>query len=104
MEFLVKSLGDPAEIISLTPEVIANQRVGTRLAFHAAHDITVEFADGSAAVDDVNLIIYIVPSAYFCYRGDQLVLRFTLDCRRVVVDCRPSIRTVNGRAIISGCS
>lgn len=102
MEFLVKSPGDPAKVVDLTPEVIANQRVGTRLAFCAAHDLTVEFAGGAARVDDVDLIIYIVPDEYFCYRGDQLVLRFTLDCRRVALDCRPPAGSVNGRAILSG--
>lgn len=102
MEFFVKCIGDPLEIIDLSPEVIANQRVGTRIAFRTAHDIVVEFASGTAAVDNVDLIIYIVPEEYFCYRGDELVLRFKLACRSLSIDCRPAYGNVNGRAILSG--
>lgn len=102
MEFFVKSIDDPAEIIDISPEVIANQRVGTRIAFRAPRDIVVEFANGTAAVESVELIIYIVPEEYFCYRGDEMVLRFQLACRNLNIDCRPACGNVNGRAILSG--
>ncbi|MDR3590102.1 MAG: hypothetical protein P4N41_10650 [Negativicutes bacterium] len=104
MDFVVKSrVGDPARIVSITPEHIAGQRVGSRLEFPARQDLTVEFADGAVLLDDIDLIIYIIPNEYFCYRGDDFVLKFTLDCRKVQLDQRLSSSKANPRIFISPC-
>jgi hypothetical protein len=102
MEFIVKTpQGDPGGILTQTPEIIARQRVGTRLDFTSRHDLTVEFADGALMVDDIDQIIYVVPEEYFCYRGDDFILKFMLAGRRLVIDHRPLPGNVNPRAIIT---
>lgn len=102
MEFIVRTpQGDAADIVKLTPEIIARQRVGTRLEFAGRHDLTVQFAGGAVIVDDIDQIIYIVPDEFFCYRGDEFILKFVLDCQRVVIDRRPPAGNVNACAIIS---
>jgi len=102
MEFVIKTpLGDPAAVAEILPEVIAGQRVGWRLAFKARHDITVEFAGGTCGVDDVDLIIYIVPDEFFCYRDGEYVLKFILNCRQLLVDHRPPLGKANARATLS---
>ncbi len=102
MEFIVKTpLGNPTDIVKQTTEIIARQRVGTRLEFTSRHDLTVEFADGAVMVDDIDQIIYIVPAEFFCYRGDEYVLKFILECQSLVIDHRPLAGNVNDRAIIT---
>lgn len=102
MEFMVKTpLGDPAGIVTQTAEIIARQQVGTRLDFASRHDLTVEFTGGAVMVDDIDQIIYIVPDEFFCYRGEDFVLKFILDCQSVVIDHRPQPGGVNAKAIIT---
>ncbi len=102
MEFIIKTpQGDPAAVAAITPEVIANQRVGSRVEFKAPHDLTVEFAGGACVVDDIDLIVYIVPDEFFCYRGDSFILKFVMGCRSVLIDHRPQPSGVNARAIVS---
>lgn len=102
VEFIIKTpQGDPDAVAAVAPEIIANQRVGSRLTFAAPHDVTVEFAGGSFAVDDIDLIVYIVPDEFFCYRGDDYVLKFVLECRRLLIDHRPQRGAVNAQAFIS---
>ncbi len=103
MDFVIKTpQGNPAAVAAVTPEVIANQRVGSRLSFAAPHDLTVEFADGGAfSVDDIDLIVYIVPDEFFCYRRDEYVAKFILPCRGLLIDHRPQPGGVNARAIVT---
>ncbi len=102
MEFIINTpKGDPAAVAAITPEVIANQRVGSRVEFKAPHDLTVVFAGGACIVDDIDLIVYIVPDEFFCYRGDGFVLKFVMECRNVRIDHRPQPGGVNAQAIIS---
>lgn len=102
MEFVVKRAeGVAADIVEITPETIANQRVGSRLAFGTRHDLTLELGGGSVMVDDIDLIVYIVPGEFFAYRGDDFVLKFTVAGRKLVIDCRPAIGKVNARAILT---
>ncbi|MDT8902717.1 hypothetical protein [Anaeroselena agilis] len=102
MEFIIKTPeGEPAAVAEITPEIIAKQRVGSRIEFKAPHDLTVEFAGGACVVDDIDLIVYIVPDEFFCYRGDDYVLKFVMACRSVLIDHRPPLGAVNARAIIS---
>lgn len=102
MEFIIKTPdGDAAAVAEVTPEIIANQRVGSRIAFKAPHDLTVEFQGGACAVDDIDLLVYIVPDEFFCYRGDSFVMKFILGCRGLLIDRRPQPGGVNARAIIS---
>ncbi len=102
MEFIIKTpQGNPAAVAEITPEVIANQKVGSRVGFKAPQDLTVEFAGGACFVDDIDLIVYIVPGEFFCYRGDDFIIKFVMDCRRVLIDHRPQPGGVNARAIIS---
>jgi len=102
VEFIIKTpQGDADAVAAVEPEVIANQRVGSRLTFKAPHDLTVEFAGGSFTVDDIDLIVYIVPDEVFCYRGNDFAVKFVLACRRLLVDHRPSRGAVNAQAFIS---
>ncbi len=102
VEFIIKTpQGDADAVVTVEPEVIANQRVGSRLTFKAPHDLTVEFAGGSFTVDDIDLIVYIVPDEFFCYRGNDFAVKFVLACRRLLVDLRPSRGAVNAQAFIS---
>lgn len=102
MEIVIKTpRGDPDAVAAVAPEVIANQRVGSRVTFTAPHDVTVEFAGGSLTVDDIDLIVYIVPDEFFCYRGEDFVLKFVLGCRRLLIDHRPQRGAVNPQAFIS---
>lgn len=101
MKFTVKAQAvDPAKVLNVSPEVIANQRVGSRLAFAAPHDLTVEFANGSIMVDGIDLIIYIIPQEFFCYRGEEMVVKFNLETRGVEIALEPSVRNIPPRAII----
>lgn len=102
MEVIVKTpQGNPAGIVKQTAEIIARQRVGIRLDFASRHDLTVEFAGGAVMVDDIDQIIYIVPAEFFCYRGDDFILKFILECQSLVIDHRPLGGNVNPRAIIT---
>ena len=102
MDFVVKSRsGDPARAVSITAEHIAGQRVGSRLEFPVRQDLTVEFADGAVMIDDIDLIIYIIPNEYFCYRGDDFILKFTLDCRKIQLDQRSAAPAANPRTFIA---
>lgn len=102
MDFIIKTpQGDPDAVAAVAPELIANQRVGSRLTFSAPHDLTVEFAGGSFVVDDIDLIVYIVPDEFFCYRGDDFVLKFIMECRQLLVEHWPPLGGVNARAVIS---
>lgn len=104
MEFVVKCReGDPARVVSVAEEHIAGQRVGSRLTFPARQDLTVEFANGAVTVDDIDLIIYIIPNEYFCYRGDDFVLKFVLDSRKILLDQRSTAPSANPRTFISPC-
>jgi hypothetical protein len=105
VDFVVKSrIGDPARVVSVTEEHIAGQRVGSRLEFPVRQDLTVEFADGSVMIDDIDLIIYIIPNEYFCYRGDDFILKFSLDCRKVQLDQRSAAPSANPHTFIAACS
>ncbi len=105
MDFVIKSpQGDPEAVAAVSPEVIANQRVGARLTFATPHDLTVEFAGGSFSVDDIDLIVYIVPDEFFCYRRDEYAAKFILPCRQLLVDHRPPVGAVNARAIVSAAT
>ncbi len=102
MEFVVKGYGSaPEEVMAIEPEFIAGQRVGERLEFKQRHDLTVEFANGAVLVDDVDMLVYIIPNEYFCYRGEDFILKFVLDSRRVLIDHRPPAGRVNARAFIA---
>lgn len=103
MDFVIRTpQGNPDAVATVAPEVIANQRVGARLAFTAPHDLTVQFAAGcSFSVDDIDLIVYIVPDEFFCYRRDEYVAKFILPCRRLLVDHRPQPGGVNAQAVVS---
>jgi hypothetical protein len=105
MEFSVKGYGvSPEEVVAIIPEVIAGQRVGSRLEFKRRHDFTVEFTNGAVMIDDVDMMIYVIPNEFFCYRGDDFIMKFVLDTRKVQIDHRPATGTVNARAFISRCS
>lgn len=102
MDFVVKTApGVAADVVEISPEIIANQRVGSRLAFRTRHDLTVEFANGAVMVDDIDLVVYVVPGEFFCYRGDDFVVKFAMESRALAIDCRPAIGRVNARAILS---
>lgn len=102
MDFVVKSrTGDPAQVVSVTEEHIAGQRVGSRLEFPSRQDLTVEFADGAVMIDDIDLIIHIIPNEYFCYRGDDFILKFTLDSRKIQLDQRSAAAATNPRIFIA---
>ena len=104
MDFVVKTRGSaPAEPIAITAEMIAGQRVGSRLDLFTRHDLTIEFADGAALVDDIDLMIYIIPNEFFCYRGDDFIVKFILDSLRIQLDQRPADGPVNPRLFISSC-
>lgn len=101
MNFVVKAQKvDPHKLLTISQEVIANQRVGSRLEFVSPHDITVEFANGMLQVDDVDLIIYVLPEEFFCYRGDEMLVKFSMATRDVEIMLEPPVRNINARAVI----
>lgn len=90
MNFVVKTPdGDPGRVVDITPEIIAGQRVGSRLDFRQRQDFTVEFDNGALMLDEIDLMIYILPNEFFCYRGDDFVAKFILDSRKIQIDHRP---------------
>lgn len=104
MNFVLKSnyTGEPEKVALITDEEIANQIVGSRVEFAKKHDVTVNYADGALMLDDVDMIIYIKPHEFFCYRGDDLIATFILEHRSFEIDLRQPGGIVNGRAFIRG--
>jgi hypothetical protein len=105
VEFVIKSrTGQPNQVVCVSEEHIAGQRVGSRLEFPSRRDLTVEFADGAVMIDDIDLIIYIIPNEYFCYRGDDFILKFILDGRKIQLDQRGGTGPANSRIFITSYS
>lgn len=104
VEFVVKAReAEPEKVLTVEPEIIAGQQVGSRLTFGSRHDLTVEFADGALMVDDIDMMLYIIPNEFLCYRGDDFVLKFILDSRKVQIDHRAASGQVNAHAFIAPC-
>ena len=68
----------PEAVMTIEPEEIARQVIGQRMTFLSRHDVTFQFANGSATMDDIELIIYIMPNQFFCYRGDDVIATIVL--------------------------
>lgn len=90
----------PETIMAIEQEEIARQVIGQRLTFSSRHDVTFQFANGSATMDDIELIIYIMPNQFFCYRGDDVITTIVLEGEFFDVDLRAPINGTNGRAFI----
>lgn len=88
------------KVVIVEKEEIARQTVGQRLTFSKRHDITFRFSDGSVTLDDIDLIITVLPSQFFCYRGDDVIGTVTMEGMQIDVDLR-EIHGMNGRAFIS---
>lgn len=88
------------KVVTIEKEEIARQTVGERLTFAKRHDIIFQFADGSVTMDDIDLIITILPNQFFCYRGDDVIGTVTMEGMHIDVDLR-EVPGTNGRAFIS---
>ena len=102
MNFTLRSnyTAQPETVLVMELEEIARQVIGQRMTFSARHDVTFQFVDGSATMDDIDLIIYILPNQFFCYRGDDVMATIVLEGQQFDVDLRAPINGTNGRAFI----
>ena len=100
MNFQLRSnyTNSPEQVVSVEPEEIARQIVGSRITFHYCHDITFQFVNGSVTLDDIDLIICIIPHQFYCYRGDDLVTTVVLESNNVDIDLRNPGNGANRRA------
>lgn len=93
-------LDNPEKAVILEAEEIAGQMVGSRLQFHASHDLTFQMADGAVMIDDIEMVIYIMPNQFFCYRGDDVIATVILENTHFEVDLREPVNGINGRAFL----
>ena len=104
MNFQIRSnyTAEPEKVVTIEPEEIAGQVIGSRLQFLSRHDITFQFANGAVVLDDIELIIYIMPNQFFCYRGEDVIGTIILESHQFDLDLRESVNGTNGRAFIRG--
>ena len=102
MNFQIRSnyTAEPEKVVAIEPEEIAGQVIGSRLQFVTRHDITFQFANGAVVLDNIELIIYIMPNQFFCYCGDDVLGTIILESHQFDIDLRESVNGTNGRAFV----